>query len=165
MYVSGITEGGLANRTNAIHVGDVILAINNVPLRGKTLSEAIELLQNSEDLVTLKISRNVTPHNLNELQPSTQFISPQQQQQQPNTARIISSASSNQLANPISNNVESFKKVNRSTEHINSPQNQLCKFLCFSLVLFCIKNLYLLFLLANCLCVFFSFFSLKFLFL
>lgn len=47
-------------RTNAIHVGDRILAINDVSLRGKGLHEAIELLQNSGDEITLKISRNVT---------------------------------------------------------------------------------------------------------
>ncbi|CAF0768783.1 unnamed protein product [Brachionus calyciflorus] len=59
MYVSGLSEGGLAERTNAIHVGDVILAINNVSLRGKSLTEAIELLQNADDMVTLKISRKL----------------------------------------------------------------------------------------------------------
>ena len=59
MFVSGLTENGLAERTNAIHVGDIILAINNVSLRGKSLSEAIELLQNADDMVTLKISRKL----------------------------------------------------------------------------------------------------------
>lgn len=59
MYVSGLSDGGLAERTNAIHVGDVILAINNVSLRGKSLTEAIELLQNADDMVTLKISRKL----------------------------------------------------------------------------------------------------------
>lgn len=66
MYVSGLTEGGLAERTNAIHVGDVILAINNVSLRGKSLTEAIELLQNAEDSVTLKISRKLQNNSRNE---------------------------------------------------------------------------------------------------
>jgi len=47
------------SRTNAIHVGDIILAINNVNLRGKSLTEAIELLQNADDAVTLKISRKL----------------------------------------------------------------------------------------------------------
>ena len=65
MFVSGLTEGGLAERTNAIHVGDVILAINNVPLRGKTLTEAIELLQNADDAVTLKISRKLDKNSAN----------------------------------------------------------------------------------------------------
>ena len=79
MFVSGLTEGGLAERTSAIHVGDIILAINNVSLRGKSLSEAIELLQNADDMVTLKISRklekgtriedlaNQTKNNFNQL--------------------------------------------------------------------------------------------------
>lgn len=60
IYVSGLTEGGLAERTNAIHVGDIILAINSVSLRGKTLTEAIDLLRYTEDVVTLKISRNIS---------------------------------------------------------------------------------------------------------
>jgi len=45
------------NRTNAIHIGDRILAINDVTLRGKGLNEAIRLLQTSGDEITLKISR------------------------------------------------------------------------------------------------------------
>jgi C-terminal processing protease CtpA/Prc len=44
-------------RTNAIHIGDRILAINDVSLRGKGLNEAIKLLQTSSDEITLKISR------------------------------------------------------------------------------------------------------------
>ncbi len=63
MFVSGLTENGLAERTNAIHVGDIILAINNVSLRGKSLTEAIELLQNADDMVTLKISRKLEKVN------------------------------------------------------------------------------------------------------
>ncbi len=63
MFVSGLTENGLAERTNAIHVGDIILAINNVSLRGKSLSEAIELFQNADDMVTLKISRKLEKVN------------------------------------------------------------------------------------------------------
>lgn len=40
-------------------MGDVILAINNVSLKGKSLIEAIDLLKNAGDLVTLKISRKL----------------------------------------------------------------------------------------------------------
>ncbi|KAA8593592.1 hypothetical protein FQN60_009708 [Etheostoma spectabile] len=43
--ISGLTKRGLAERTGAIHVGDRILAINSVSLKGKPLSEAIHLLQ------------------------------------------------------------------------------------------------------------------------
>jgi len=46
-------------RTNAIHIGDRILAINDVSLRGKGLNEAIKLLQTSSDEITLKISRQI----------------------------------------------------------------------------------------------------------
>lgn len=44
-------------RTGAIHVGDRILAINNVSLKGKPLSEAIHLLQMAGETVTLKIKK------------------------------------------------------------------------------------------------------------
>ncbi|CAF1005411.1 unnamed protein product [Rotaria sp. Silwood1] len=57
IIVSDLCEGGLADKTNAIHIGDRILAINDVSLRGKGLNEAIKLLQTSGDEITLKISR------------------------------------------------------------------------------------------------------------
>ena len=46
-----------AHRTGALHVGDRLLAINGVSLRGKTLTDAVHLLQNAGDTVTLKITR------------------------------------------------------------------------------------------------------------
>lgn len=45
------------SRTGAIHIGDRILAINNVSLKGKPLSEAIHLLQMAGETVTLKIKK------------------------------------------------------------------------------------------------------------
>lgn len=45
------------SRTGAIHVGDRILAINSVSLKGKPLSEAIHLLQMAGETVTLKIKK------------------------------------------------------------------------------------------------------------
>ena len=44
-------------RTGAIHVGDRLLAINGDTTRGKTLTEATNILQYAGDLVTLKIAR------------------------------------------------------------------------------------------------------------
>ncbi|PIK60080.1 putative glutamate receptor-interacting protein 2 isoform X3 [Apostichopus japonicus] len=69
VVISGLTEGGLAERTGAIHLGDRLLAINSVSLRGKTLSEAIRLLQNAGDVVILKVSKQERPRrgSLNEL--------------------------------------------------------------------------------------------------
>lgn len=52
------------SRTGAIHVGDRILAINSVSLKGKPLSEAIHLLQMAGETVTLKIKKQLDskPH-------------------------------------------------------------------------------------------------------
>lgn len=57
--VSGLTTGGLAEQTGVIQIGDEILAINNHSLYGEALSAAHSLLQNSSDLVSLKLSRSI----------------------------------------------------------------------------------------------------------
>ncbi|KAJ8333250.1 hypothetical protein SKAU_G00421460 [Synaphobranchus kaupii] len=57
IIISGLTRRGVAERTGAIHVGDCILAINSVSLKGKALSEAIHLLQAAGETVTLKIKK------------------------------------------------------------------------------------------------------------
>uniref|UniRef100_A0A8C5CGZ3 Glutamate receptor interacting protein 2a n=1 Tax=Gadus morhua TaxID=8049 RepID=A0A8C5CGZ3_GADMO len=59
IVISGLTKKGLAERTGAIHVGDRVLAINGVSLKGKPLSEAIHLLQMAGESVTLKIKKQV----------------------------------------------------------------------------------------------------------
>lgn len=52
-------QGGLAEKTGALHVGDRILAINNENLEQRPLSDAIRLLQTSGDKVQLKIARQI----------------------------------------------------------------------------------------------------------
>uniref|UniRef100_A0A4W4E2F5 PDZ domain-containing protein n=1 Tax=Electrophorus electricus TaxID=8005 RepID=A0A4W4E2F5_ELEEL len=59
ILISSLTRNGLAHRTRALHIGDRVLAINNVSLKGKPLSEAIHLLQTAGDTVTLKIKKTV----------------------------------------------------------------------------------------------------------
>ncbi|KAM4821091.1 glutamate receptor-interacting protein 2 isoform 2-T2 [Thomomys bottae] len=59
IIISGLTKRGLAERTGAIHVGDRILAINSVSLKGRPLSEAIRLLQMAGETVTLKIRKQL----------------------------------------------------------------------------------------------------------
>ncbi|KAI4871873.1 hypothetical protein NFI96_003787 [Prochilodus magdalenae] len=49
----------MSETTGAIHVGDRILAINSVSLKGKPLSEAIHLLQMAGETVTLKIKKQL----------------------------------------------------------------------------------------------------------
>ncbi|XP_076860098.1 glutamate receptor-interacting protein 2a [Brachyhypopomus gauderio] len=61
VLISSLTRNGLAHRTRALHVGDRVLAINNVSLKGKPLSEAIHLLQTAGDTVTLKIKKRADP--------------------------------------------------------------------------------------------------------
>ncbi|XP_031700774.1 glutamate receptor-interacting protein 2-like isoform X1 [Anarrhichthys ocellatus] len=61
IVISGLTKKGLAERTGAIHIGDRVLAINGVSLKGKPLSEAIHLLQVAGESVTLKIKKQADP--------------------------------------------------------------------------------------------------------
>uniref|UniRef100_A0A8C9WPR6 Glutamate receptor interacting protein 2a n=1 Tax=Scleropages formosus TaxID=113540 RepID=A0A8C9WPR6_SCLFO len=63
IVISGLTKRGLAERTGALHVGDRILALNGVSLKGKPLSEAIHLLQAAGETVTLKIKKQVNDMN------------------------------------------------------------------------------------------------------
>uniref|UniRef100_A0A672PLH2 Glutamate receptor-interacting protein 2-like n=1 Tax=Sinocyclocheilus grahami TaxID=75366 RepID=A0A672PLH2_SINGR len=61
ILISSLTRNGLAQRTGALHIGDRVLAINNMSLKGKPLSEAIHLLQTAGDTVTLKIKNACPP--------------------------------------------------------------------------------------------------------
>ena len=57
--IISMAEGGLAQRTKAIQLGDELVEVNGACVRGKTLKEAIPLLQNAGDLVKLKLTRMV----------------------------------------------------------------------------------------------------------
>lgn len=59
IIISDIIKGGLAEKTGAIHIGDLLLAINGEMMKGRTLTEATEMLQNAENLITLKIARPI----------------------------------------------------------------------------------------------------------
>jgi len=60
ILISSMTEGGLAQRTKAILLRDELVEVNGVNVKGKSLSEAIPLLQNAGSLVKLKLTRVVT---------------------------------------------------------------------------------------------------------
>uniref|UniRef100_A0A8C7R003 Glutamate receptor interacting protein 2a n=2 Tax=Oncorhynchus mykiss TaxID=8022 RepID=A0A8C7R003_ONCMY len=66
IVISGLTKNGLAERTGAIHIGDRVLAINCVSLKGKPLSEAIHLLQMAGETVTLKIKKQSDVQQMSE---------------------------------------------------------------------------------------------------
>nr|XP_061802229.1 glutamate receptor-interacting protein 2-like [Nerophis lumbriciformis] len=63
IVISGLTKKGLAERTGAIHIGDRVLAINGISLKGKTLSEAIHHLQMAGESVTLKIKKQADQYD------------------------------------------------------------------------------------------------------
>jgi C-terminal processing protease CtpA/Prc len=114
-------------RTNAIHVGDLILAINNVSLKGKSLSEAIELLQNADDMVTLKISRKLEKGiRLEDLTLLNQKNSLQSKNHQ-NTYKML--PYTNDKENFISDNKTQIQFNQQNSNSINSNNNQYCKFL------------------------------------
>ncbi|XP_022917936.2 glutamate receptor-interacting protein 2 isoform X1 [Onthophagus taurus] len=64
IVLSRLTEGGLAEKTGALHVGDRILAINGESLDLRPLSDAIRLLQSAGDRVQLKIARNLNQNDI-----------------------------------------------------------------------------------------------------
>nr|CAH7718940.1 unnamed protein product [Callosobruchus chinensis] len=69
VVLSRLTEGGLAEKTGALHVGDRILAINGESLEHKPLSDAIRLLQTPTDRVQLKIARTIKSPSIIEENP------------------------------------------------------------------------------------------------
>lgn len=58
IYVSALTQDGLAERSQALQVGDQLLAIDSHSLAHEPLSSAIYLLQSSKDRVILCVGRN-----------------------------------------------------------------------------------------------------------
>lgn len=48
----------LSHRTGTLEPGDKLLAIDNIRLENRTMDEALQLLQQSDDLVKLKIQKD-----------------------------------------------------------------------------------------------------------
>eukprot|EP00800_Vazella_pourtalesii_P012329 TRINITY_DN2913_c0_g2_i5.p1 TRINITY_DN2913_c0_g2~~TRINITY_DN2913_c0_g2_i5.p1 ORF type:complete len:867 (-),score=220.48 TRINITY_DN2913_c0_g2_i5:132-2732(-) len=57
IWIAKIKKGGVAYRSGGLQIGDVLLEINGQSLSHCTLSDAVHLLQEPDDLVTLKISK------------------------------------------------------------------------------------------------------------
>lgn len=71
IVISGIAENGIAANTGKIQVGDVLLAINNESVVAVPLSRATKLLQNHNDVIELRLSRNKSSNNNNAMTTST----------------------------------------------------------------------------------------------
>lgn len=59
ILISAVLDGGIAEKSHQIMVGDCLLAINGESVQSKALSHATKLLQNLGSIVDLKISRNI----------------------------------------------------------------------------------------------------------
>jgi ribosomal protein L22 len=113
------------------------LAINNTSLKGKSLSEAIELLQNTDDMVTLKISRKLNKQPVEKTNSSVKKAN-QHQFQQNNTLRahqaykipVINHQMGKNGTNDISQQQHSYSNgdesnINGSSEY-NNKSLQYC---------------------------------------
>jgi hypothetical protein len=56
--ISGLAEGGIAQNTGQLRVGDCLLAINGESVRGLPLSTATKLLHKFENVVDMQVSRS-----------------------------------------------------------------------------------------------------------
>lgn len=59
ILISAVIDGGVAQTSRQVTVGDCLLAINGESVQGKPLSHATKLLQNLGNIVDLKITRNI----------------------------------------------------------------------------------------------------------
>ncbi|KAG5682631.1 hypothetical protein PVAND_011972 [Polypedilum vanderplanki] len=59
IYISRLTEGGIAQRDGKVQVGDRILAINGVDMRAANHDHAVQLLTDTQRFVRLVIEREV----------------------------------------------------------------------------------------------------------
>ncbi|XP_039625665.1 glutamate receptor-interacting protein 1 isoform X11 [Polypterus senegalus] len=58
LIISDIKKGSVAHRTGTLEVGDKLLAIDNIRLDNCSMEDAVQILQQCEDLVKLKIRKD-----------------------------------------------------------------------------------------------------------
>lgn len=74
ILISAVLDGGIAESSHQINVGDCLLAINGESVQGKPLSHATKLLQNLGNIVDLKITRNINGKISEPIKNATKFI-------------------------------------------------------------------------------------------
>ncbi|VDL88859.1 unnamed protein product [Schistocephalus solidus] len=57
LLISKVIPGSVASRCGSISPGDILLAVNGVSLEACGINEAVQLLQNSDELITLRIKK------------------------------------------------------------------------------------------------------------
>ncbi|KAJ8249600.1 hypothetical protein COCON_G00228160 [Conger conger] len=58
LIISDIKKGSMAHRTGTLELGDKLLAIDNIRLENCSMEDAVQILQQCEDLVKLKIRKD-----------------------------------------------------------------------------------------------------------
>uniref|UniRef100_A0A8C1ZXZ8 Glutamate receptor interacting protein 2b n=1 Tax=Cyprinus carpio TaxID=7962 RepID=A0A8C1ZXZ8_CYPCA len=58
LIISDIKKGSMAHRTGTLEPGDKLLAIDNIRLENCSMEDAVQILQQSEDLLKLKIRKD-----------------------------------------------------------------------------------------------------------
>ncbi|XP_028809862.1 glutamate receptor-interacting protein 1 isoform X12 [Denticeps clupeoides] len=58
LIISDIKKGSVAHRTGTLELGDKLLAIDNIRLENCSMEDAVQILQQCEDLVKLKIRKD-----------------------------------------------------------------------------------------------------------
>nr|KAF6452467.1 glutamate receptor interacting protein 1 [Molossus molossus] len=64
LVISDIKKGSVAHRTGTLELGDKLLAIDNIRLDNCSMEDAVQILQQCEDLVKLKIRKGVYVKNI-----------------------------------------------------------------------------------------------------
>uniref|UniRef100_A0A671PIK0 Glutamate receptor-interacting protein 2-like n=1 Tax=Sinocyclocheilus anshuiensis TaxID=1608454 RepID=A0A671PIK0_9TELE len=73
LIISDIKKGSMAHRTGTLEPGDKLLAIDNIRLENCSMEDAVEILQQSEDLLKLKIRKDEDNSGVCDLQASFTF--------------------------------------------------------------------------------------------
>lgn len=55
IVIARVMHGGAADRSGLIHVGDEVVEVNNINVEGKTPTDVLSILQNSEGTITFKL--------------------------------------------------------------------------------------------------------------
>ncbi|XP_029600995.1 glutamate receptor-interacting protein 1-like, partial [Salmo trutta] len=58
LIISDIKKGSVAHRTGTLELGDKLLAIDNIRLDNCSMEDAVQILQQCEELVKLKIRKD-----------------------------------------------------------------------------------------------------------
>ena len=60
LTIATIVEGGPAARLGQLSVGDRVLAINGIRMKGVTLEQAVKIVHEAGDVITMEVEFDIT---------------------------------------------------------------------------------------------------------